>query len=408
MVSTEPRAGHIGIFHPGDPVGPIPGGIDTVVRGVLKHAPPDLEYTLIGATSDARARPVGREIPVRIGDRAARFLPLVAADPSAARGVVPLSVRYMWALRRSLRTGRLRHIDILDFHRVEPLAVFTNDPRPKNVMMHQDMAVIRNKQCDIGWRHAPWLYERLERSLLADAAHVFCVRQSAVDRYQALFPALAPRFSFLPTWVDIDLFHSATDPGARQRTFEQLRIPHNAHLLISVGRLDRQKDPLLMLEAFAIAALTRPEIHLLIIGDGNLRSDVEQRVRVLGLQDKITMPGARQPREVSELLRASDLFVLSSAYEGMPIVVLEALASGVPVVTTDVGEVSRVVRNGINGAVIADRTPPALAGAICDTLTMIDRYRGGPCEQAVSSYHPERVLSQIYDNHRRQVAARAA
>jgi glycosyltransferase involved in cell wall biosynthesis len=392
----------IGIVHPSDPVGPIPGGIDTVIRGVLKHAPPDLDYTLFGATSDLAARPVGHEISVRIGDRSARFIPVVAADPSARRGLLPLSVRFMWGLRRYLRSGRLRQIDIFDFHRIEPIAIFKDDPRPKNVMLHQDMADIRDSNCDIGWRHAPWLYERMERLLFTTISHVFCVRQSAVDRYQSTYPALADRFSFLPTWVDTELFYPPKDSALRENIIARHGIPKGARLVISIGRLDRQKDPLLMLDAMGIAMIRRPDIHLLLIGDGNLRPQIEERSRALGLDEKVTLFGARQPEEVADLLRASDLFVLSSAYEGMPIVVLEALATGVPVVTTRVGEVERVVQHGINGAVVTDRTPQSLASALCDALTNLDSLRGIPCEQAVIPYYPGRILSQIYENHRGQ------
>jgi len=395
----------VGILHPSDPVGPIPGGIDTIIRGVLRHAPPDLDYTLFGASSDAVARPVGKEVEVQLGDRSARFVPLVTADPSATRGLVPLSVRYMWQLRRYLRTGRLQQIEILDFHRIEPVAIFRADPRPKNVMFHQDMAVIRDKNCDIGWRHAPWLYERMERSLLAVVNHAFCVRQSAVDRYRSTYPAIADRFSFLPTWMDAALFRPPLDDSLRRKLITEHGINPSARLLISIGRLDKQKDPLLLMNALAIAAAARPDIHLLLVGDGILRQPVEDRVKELGLEKKVHFLGALQPTVVADLLKAVDLLVLSSAYEGMPIVVLEALATGVPVVTTRVGEVERVVQHGINGAVVNDRTPQAFAQALCETLDRLDFVRGASCERAVLPYSPDRVLSQVYDNHRRQALA---
>ena len=120
---------------------------------------------------------------------------------------MPLTIRYMWALRRHARQGHLQHLDILDFHRIEPLALFMKDSRPKNVMIHQDMEVIRNKNADIGWRHAPWLYEFIERRLLRTADHFFCVRQSAVARYKTIYADLANKFSFIPTWADTTVFH---------------------------------------------------------------------------------------------------------------------------------------------------------------------------------------------------------
>ena len=411
-IATKDRAetgkgrSRIGIFYPADPVGHIPGGIDTIIRGILKWAPTDLEYTLYGATSDLVARPVNKEISVPMGKRAISYEPLVAADPSSTRGVIPLTVRFMWALRRYLRQGHLRHLDILDFHRIETLALFWGDPRPKNIMIHQDMEVIRSKDSDIAWRHAPWLYEIIESRLIQLATHVFCVRKSAVDRYRRLHAAIADRFSFLPTWVDTTVFHPLqTDQirqDQRQRIADRLGFSAALQLLVWVGRLDRQKDPLLLLDAIKGVVETQPNLHLLMVGDGNMRAQVESRIHTLELQNHISLLGAIPPEQIAELLQIADLSVLSSAYEGMPIVVLEALATGVPVVTTEVGEVRLVVRDGINGFVVADRSAESFANSISEALSLGASIRGPVCEQSIADYVPQRVLRGIYDNHRRQ------
>jgi glycosyltransferase involved in cell wall biosynthesis len=119
----------------------------------------------------------------------------------------------------------------------------------------------------------------------------------------------------------------------------------------------------------------------------------------------VTLTGALNRESIAELLRAADLFVLSSAYEGMPIAVLEALASGLPVVSTDVGELRRVIRDGINGRLCPCAAPETLAAAITDALAGLEAMRGVPCEDSILPYHPERVLAQLYANHRRQAQA---
>jgi glycosyltransferase involved in cell wall biosynthesis len=399
---------HIGIFHPTDPVGHIPGGIESVIRGILKSAPLDLSYTLFGATSDLMARPLGRPVEMPFGGPNVRFVPIVSADASATRGRMPLTVRYLYSVRRLFGSEQLQRLCALDFHRIEPLTLFRRDRRPKNVMIHQDMAVIRDKDCDIGWRHAPWLYERMERSLLPHADRVYCVRRSAVDRYRKLYPEIADRFSFIPTWVDTEVFRPVRDAAERAELRERLKatlgVSPSSRMLISVGRLDRQKDPLLMLDAFERAAARQPDCHLVLIGDGILRQEVEARCGSAALAGKVSLLGARRPAEIAEWLRASDVFVLSSAYEGMPIVVLEALACGLPVVTTNVGEVQLTVHSNVNGMVIDGRSPEELANAISATLVNLPSLSGAPCVQAVAEYVPERVLSRVYDNHRRQAA----
>jgi glycosyltransferase involved in cell wall biosynthesis len=315
-----------------------------------------------------------------------------------------LSVRYVWALQRYQRAGRLRHLDALDFHRIEPLSLFRGDARPKYLMIHQDMAVIRDKNCDIGWRHAPWLYERIERWLFQRADRIFCVRQSAIARYREESPALAERFAFTPTWVETGIFYPVSNAEERRalrlQLGERFGIPASSQLLTSVGRFDRQKDPILLLDALKDVLKVRPNTHLLMVGDGILRPQVEASLQSEELRGHVTLLGAMPPTDIADLLRASDLFVLSSAYEGMPRVVLEALATGAPVVTTDVGEVRLVVQDGVNGAIVTERTPAHFAKAVCDVLARVQSLRGAPCERAVVPYLAETVLDQIYHYHR--------
>ncbi len=401
----------VAILYPTDPAGHVPSGIDSFIRGILKWAPEDIEYTLLGASSDVSARPVGKDHATRLGDRLARFIPLTTMDASGTRGRIPLTVRYMAALKRFMRQGKLDEYDILDFHRIEPVWLFRKDRRPKNVILHQDMTVIRDKNSDIMWRHFPWIYEAIEHRLFVAVPRIFAVRQSAVDRYARLYPDLADRFEFIPTWVDTTVFHplSGSDTfKASDRTDlrRRLGVDTAARMLVFVGRLDNQKDPLLLLQAFARVLERNQALHLLMIGDGNLRARVEEAAMQGVLRGKVTLMGVRPAAEIADVLRVCDLFVLSSAYEGMPIAVLEALASGVPVVTTDVGEVRRVVRDGITGRVSVARTAEAFADALELALQELAAISGDPCEEVVSPYHPEGVLNRIFENHRLQGSSR--
>lgn len=397
----------VAILYPIDPAGHAPGGIASFIRGMLKWAPPDIAYTLIGATNDPKARPLGSEVTVRLGCREITCVPIVTIDPTGSRKRLPLTLRYIWALSNYARARRLRDFDVLDFHRVEPVSLFVHDRRPKNVFMHQDMAVLRNPISDSRWWYAPRLYEAMERKLLTHVERIFCVRQTAVQRYASIYPAFAERFVFTPTWMDAETFVPAealyeSRDTLRAAVLAELGIPGGARLLISVGRLDLQKDPLLLIDAFRIALRRAPDLHLLIVGDGILRREITAVCSSVDLRGKVSILGARPAEEIAQFLRASELFVMSSAYEGMPIAVLEALATGTPVVTTEVGEVRRVVHDGHNGYVVPSRTAAALASAIWRALDNMDALRGAPCTSAVEPFRPERVLPRIYDNYRRE------
>jgi glycosyltransferase involved in cell wall biosynthesis len=399
---------NVAIIHPIDPAGHVPSGIDAFIRGILKFAPPDIHYTLFGATSDPVARPPGKLAKVVLGEREIEYWPLVTMGARAERGLVPLTVRYMHALRLARKQGLLAPCNILDFHRIEPSFLFYGDPRPKNVLLHQDMSVIRDANSDILWRHAPWLYEWLERRAFSRMRRIFAVRQSAVQRYRQLYPEFADRFAFIPTWVDSTVFVPSPSDSTRELTRTALRrqigIPPDAPLLVFVGRLDQQKDPLLLIESLKLSVAAVPNLHLAIVGDGVLRSRTQEAVRVNRLTAQVHFLGVRPPLEIADILRAADLYVLCSAYEGMPIAMLEALATGLPVVSTDVGEVRLVVHDGINGQISAARDPRSFADAILKVLSRAETMRGPPCEQAVSKYCPERVLENIYANHRLQGA----
>jgi glycosyltransferase involved in cell wall biosynthesis len=402
----------VGIFYPSDPLGHVPSGIDSFIKGILKFCPPGLRYTLVGASSDLKARPLRKEIKLPAGGGEARFIPLVGMDASGSRMRIPLTVKYVAALLRARRAGVLPLVDILDFHRIEPMALFGRDPRPKNVILHQDMSVVRDRDSDIGWRYLPAAYEHLERNLLRRADRIFCVRQSAVDRYCHQYPEVAPRIEFIPTWVDTQVFQPSktqSDRAAlRSLASSKLGLTGERNFVVFVGRLDRQKDPLLLIEAFRLAYARLRNLHLVMIGDGVLRTDVERAVAESDLVGRVSLLGALPAREIAEWLKASSVFALSSAYEGMPIAVLEALASGLPVASTDVGEVRRVVADGETGRVAAQRSAAALGDAISRAVSDLeDEELPGRCVGAIAKYTPDQVLSRIYENHRSQAAARS-
>jgi glycosyltransferase involved in cell wall biosynthesis len=408
MVQAQ-AATRVAILHPADPAGHVPSGIDSFIRGILQWAPEDLDYTLIGASSDLTARPVGRELTAHASGRAFRVLPIVAVDAAARRQKVPLIVRYCWALRKLIARGGLAQFDIVDFHRIEPIALLQGDRRPKNATIHQDMTVIRDANSDILWKHWPWLYETLEHRLFRHLNRVFTVRQTAVERYRAIYSDLADRFQFIPTWFDPEVFYPLPRDTRREDLRRQLLASLDGHaeckILISVGRLDRQKDPELLLHAFAHIVQRQPGARLLLVGDGILRPQLESMCQAEPLRGKVRLLGALPPREIARLLQASDLFVMSSAYEGMPFVVLEALATGLPVATTDVGELRLVVTHGVNGAICTDRSPQSFADTVSYCLSRLDSLWGEPCVKAVASFHPKIVLQRVYENHRQQGAA---
>jgi glycosyltransferase involved in cell wall biosynthesis len=391
------------IIHQVDPDGLIPGGISTFIRGLIKAAPADVKISIVGLTTDPVRRPVGRWSVLERSGRVVPFFPVGRDHTPGQRSLIPLSVRMAAGVSRHLRACSAS-CDVLEFHRFEPMLPFLFDRRPKNAFVHQNMNVLRNAQSDIMWKHMPGLYFALERRVVPQFASVFCVRADAVDAYRATFPTIADRFRFTPTWVDPDVFHPTTDErrAALRKMFEySLGVLPNDEVLMWVGRLDQQKDPVLLVESFARINSARPNTRLIIVGDGVLRSAIAARVKTLGLESRVIFTGLRAAQEVADLLQIAHGFLLTSAYEGMPMSVLEALGCGVPVVTTKVGEVERVVHSGVNGEIVEEHSAKAFAAAVLALLAEGGARRGAKCVDAVREYVPERVLAPIYENYRR-------
>lgn len=398
------------IFYQTDPVGTIAGGIDTFIRGIIKASPDDIEISVVGLTTDPEARPVGLWTRCKIANRIVPFFPVGYYRNPRSRSRIPLSLQ--------LTTGIVKYFrrctsgcDVLEFHRVEPAMLFLRDRRPKNAFAHSDMDAIRSSHSDVRWKIMPWLYFWIERMTLSSMNSVFGVRADNIKVYRDRYPNMAERFRFIPTWMDPDVFYPATEivrKRLRELLGARLGFKGGERVIISVGRLDTSKNPLLLVEGFALVARNVPDVRLIVVGDGVLRNEIQERISKLCLGDRVIMTGLRSSHEVADLLRLSDCFVLTSAYEGMPMCVLEALGCGIPVVTTRVGEVERIVKPGINGEILSEATPEGLKESLERCLANMATYRGDACLSSVSDFVPNKVLQPVYEQYRRLVCPQAA
>jgi glycosyltransferase involved in cell wall biosynthesis len=135
--------------------------------------------------------------------------------------------------------------------------------------------------------------------------------------------------------------------GTRGRVRRELGIPEDAVVAITVANLRREKDYPNLLHAAQIALREEPSLVVLAVGQGPLEGEVRELHESLGLGDRVMLLGYRT--DVSDLLAASDLFVLASAHEGLPVSIMEAMTAGLPVVATAVGGVPEAVVSGEDG-----------------------------------------------------------
>jgi glycosyltransferase involved in cell wall biosynthesis len=138
--------------------------------------------------------------------------------------------------------------------------------------------------------------------------------------------------------------------------------------LLFVGRLAAVKGVAVLLTALTDVRRAHPDVRLVLVGDGPERPRIERLVDDLGLRDIVRLTGFRTQDEVAAELAAADLFVLPSFSEGVPVVLMEAMASGLPVIATQVAGVPELVDPGTAGLVVPPGDPVALTRAICALL----------------------------------------
>jgi glycosyltransferase involved in cell wall biosynthesis len=163
----------------------------------------------------------------------------------------------------------------------------------------------------------------------------------------------------IPNGIPTDEY--APNPDRRVQWRQAHGIEPHATVLTHVGRFAPPKNHALLIEAFAQVRSDAP-LYLLLVGGGELENAVRQQVAALGLQERVRFLGVRA--DVADILRASDVFVLSSRVEGNPMSVMEAMAAGLPVVSTAVGGVPELVREGETGLLVPSEDAGALAQAM--------------------------------------------
>lgn len=186
-----------------------------------------------------------------------------------------------------------------------------------------------------------------------------------------------------------------------------LGLPRDALVVGFVGRLAKQKAPDVLVSAFHRVSCAHPEALLAVVGDGPLRPMLECRIEQLGLREKVRWLGERDGQFA---MAAFHVLVLPSRYEGLPYVLLEALAAGVPIVATERATGGLVVEPGVNGLVVPVDDPDGLADAILRLLSNeAERSAFGRAARGrAARFSRERMVEETERVYREAVGFRAA
>jgi glycosyltransferase involved in cell wall biosynthesis len=170
-----------------------------------------------------------------------------------------------------------------------------------------------------------------------------------------------PNPILIPNGVSIDAF--SPDREVRQRVRRELEVEPQTLVFVHVGRFAAVKNHEMLVAAFAQLVGQQPlPTELWLVGDGELRETVQHQVRALGIESRVRFLGVRS--DIPDLLRAADVFVFPSRWEGNPLSVMEAMAAGLPVVATAVGGVPELVEDGASGILVPNEDLHGLVAAM--------------------------------------------
>jgi glycosyltransferase involved in cell wall biosynthesis len=153
---------------------------------------------------------------------------------------------------------------------------------------------------------------------------------------------------------------------ARRRIQSVLELPDDVTFIGFVGRLSAEKGLPTLLDAFRTICAQQAGVCLLIVGDGPMRGELEQYVTLHGLQRRVFFLGTRKRPQL--WISVVDVLALPSYSEGMPMVLLEALAANVPIVASDIGGTGEIIQDGITGSLVPPRDASRLKDALCSLI----------------------------------------
>jgi glycosyltransferase involved in cell wall biosynthesis len=211
--------------------------------------------------------------------------------------------------------------------------------------------------------------------------------------YERLHPMPLSKIAVIPLGLELEKFKNQKRKNGLFRN--QLGINANTFLIGIVARLVPVKNHLLLLDVFKEVLEQNPDSHLVIVGDGEMRQAIEDKIKALNLKKNVSMTGIR--KDIKEVYSDLDLLVLVSKNEGTPVVLIEALSAGCPVAATPVGGVMDLLKEGSIGKIIPVEKKQ-MADKLCEAIvesTSFQKANEQLREEICKKYSVERLVSDM-------------
>jgi len=327
----------------------------------------------------------------------------VAIEPDLVRA--PHPIRDLRAIGRLARLMREGHFDVVHTHTSKAGIVGRWAARRARVPV-----VIHTAH---GWaftrRDAPLVrstWVALEKHFARGCDAIVVVGREDQDLALSLGVGGPAQYRLIRSGVELETYRDC--PLTKLEARAALGLKPGSFVVGSVGRLSRQKAPLDLLAAFAELQRQHPESELVLVGEGPLRESVERAVGEAGLGARVRLLGLR--RDIAGVLRALDVFALASLWEGLPRVVPQAMAAGLPVVATRVGGIGDAVRDGETGWLVPPGDPHGLAARLLELARSPERASafGRRASERVEEFSARRMADALAALYEECVARREA
>jgi len=314
----------ISIVGSAEPLVTKPGGTRSYIMNLIEYlCSKDEKVTLYGIFHNSNREPNRKGFKFK----------------AVAKGKKISSVRYLFNLFLKTPFYRMSKDVIIHAQRPDilfPFALFKRK-NPKIVTMHGIPGRgIHRRKSGVTWR----IYNYLEKFSLKRADKVITVDSRTEKWYLKRYEWLKGKSCVIPVGVDLSRFK----PLDKNIVKEKFGFDSKDKIILYIGRLEREKRIDLLIESFK-KLNSETNVKLVIVGDGPERGRLVAQAETPNILFLGTLPHERIP----EILNCAEVLVLSSEYEGMPTVVLEAMACGIPVVSTNVGDVNALVIDGKTG-----------------------------------------------------------
>jgi glycosyltransferase involved in cell wall biosynthesis len=250
----------------------------------------------------------------------------------------------------------------------------------------------------------PWLrniYILLERLTLKITTKLIAVTRKDIEKGVGAGIGKNQNYTLIRSGIELDRFKNPKRLAADVRS--ELGIPQDAKIVGTVTRLSPQKAPLIFLQIAALVLEREPNTFFVMVGDGPLRDEIEIRARELGINGHLILTGLR--RDVPELLQLFDLFVLTSLWEGLPRVIPQAMAAGIPVIASMADGNAEIITNNENGLLVKPNNIEDSVDTILKTLNDAEKRKrlSENAQSGLDEYGVQTMienLEKLYQNQR--------